>query len=64
MNSKSVSALNYALAEPANDNVPGTVKPEDTPFFVALGAVCIGIAALAAYVMMSVPENVVSMLRK
>ena len=38
---------------PANDNVPGTITPDDRPFFIALGLMCAGVVALLAYVMMS-----------
>lgn len=49
---------------PANDNVPGTVTPDDGPFFLALGLICAGVVALAIYVGMSGPDDVMSMLRR
>ena len=64
MHNRTAFARVYLPAEPANDNIPGTNTLDDTRFFVALGAVCIGIFALAAYVAMSGSNDVVAMLRK
>ncbi len=51
--------------EPANDNVPGTVTPDDDgPSLLALGLVCAVVAVLVVYVGMSGPEDVMAVLRR
>ena len=45
---------------PANDDVRGTITPDDTRFFVALGLVCVGVLILAAYVVMSGPDELMT----
>lgn len=47
-----------------NDNMPGTITPDDGPFFLALGLICAGIVALAVYVGMSGPDDVMAVLRR
>lgn len=51
----------HAVAEPANDNMPGTITPDDTRFFVALGLICAGVLILAAYVVMGGPDELMTM---
>ena len=46
---------------PANDNVRGSVLPDDDrPFFLALGLICAGVLILAAYVVMGGPDDLMT----
>lgn len=66
MDGRRLSGLARAAAmpgAPANDNVPGTITPDDVPFFLALGMICAAIVALAVYVGMSGPDDAIAALR-
>lgn len=58
------SRADVARVMPANDNVPGTLTPDDRPFFLVLGVVCVAIVCLVAYLVQIEPEDVAAILRR
>ncbi len=49
-----------AVAKPANDNMPGTITPDDTRCFVALGIICAGVLILAAYLVIGGSDDLMT----
>ena len=61
---RKVAVVHEASPQAANDNLSGTITPDDILVLVVLVAMFVGTVGLLIYTMMSGTDDVVSMLKR